>query len=83
MHNWLSNYLFKRNQFTVCNGVPCRPIPSEMGDIVCGVPQGSVLGPHLFLVYMNDMSRAVTDCCFKLFADDTIFFLVAYIIIRS
>jgi len=48
---------------------------SEMGDIVCGVPKGSKLGSLLFLVYMNDMSKAVTDCCIKLFPDDTNLFI--------
>lgn len=70
MHNWLKNYLYNRKQYTFCNGVS-----SDMGNITCGVPQGSVLGPLLFLVYMNDIYRAVPNNCIKLFADDTNLFI--------
>ena len=40
-------------------------------DIVCGVPQGSVLGPKLFIFYMNDISKVSKILTFVLFADDT------------
>ena len=70
MHNWLTNYLSNRKQYTSINGVF-----SEMGDIVCGVPQGSVLGPLLFLIYVNDISTAVSDNSLRLFADDTNLFI--------
>jgi len=70
MLNWITNYLLDRKQFTVVNNVS-----SVMGRISCGVPQGSVLGPLLFLVYMNDIKHAVPDSDIKLFADDTNVFI--------
>ena len=44
---------------------------SEKADITCGVPQGSILGPLLFLLYVNDMHQAV-DCELLLYADDSV-----------
>ena len=46
-------------------------IVSSKERIVCGVPQGSVLGPLLFLIYVNDMHRSSKEFDFYLFADDT------------
>ena len=43
---------------------------SDPGDLICGVPQGSILGPLLFLLYVNDMSQAVS-CNLLLYADDS------------
>ena len=43
---------------------------SKFANISCGVPQGSVLGPLLFLIYVNDMSQAV-ECDLYLYADDS------------
>ena len=67
---WFNSYLTGRTQFTFCNGKK-----SELRTITCGVPQGSVLGPLLFLLYINDLPNISSKLKFYLFADDTnIFF---------
>ena len=70
MYDWVKNYLTDRKQFTFVNNVS-----SDVGIVSCGVPQGSVLGPLLFLIYVNDISNAVPNDKLKLFADDTNLFV--------
>ena len=65
--DWFWNYLTGRYQYVSIEGVE-----SDKQEITCGVPQGSVLGPILFLLYINDLSR-VTKFSSFLFADDTTF----------
>ena len=64
----LKNYLTGRQQRVVLNGET-----SSWLNVTAGVPQGSVLGPHLFLVYINDLPDEITSSC-KIFADDTSLF---------
>ena len=67
-YNWFVSYLANRHQFTSVDNVH-----SGLLKVTCGVPQGSVLGPLLFLLYINDIEHAVPGV--KLFADDTNLFL--------
>ncbi len=64
--SWIQSYLSKRKQFVKING-----INSDCVNISCGVPQGSILGPLLFIIYINDMHQAVKSSIIHHFADDT------------
>ena len=68
--DWFKDYLKDRLQRVVINGQF-----SEWVKILAGVPQGSVLGPLLFLIYIDDIVHAVTFSKIRLFADDTCLFL--------
>ncbi len=63
--SWFMSYLSDRSQFVNVNG--CN---SSARNVICGVPQGSILGPLLFLIYVNDMVNEVT-CDLFLYADDS------------
>ena len=64
--NWFKNYLTNRKQ---C--VQIDQVKSDWKDVQLGVPQGSILGPILFLIYMNDIPMSALEAIFLLFADDT------------
>jgi len=70
VYDWFASYLFNRLQFTAVNGCSSCKLP-----VTCGIPQGSVLGPILFLI--NDLPNSIPGCNAKLFADDTNIFLSA------
>ena len=63
---WFKSYLSCRKQFVQYNGYNSSSL-----DITCGVPQGSILGPLLFLVYINDLCNVSKFLELILFADDT------------
>ena len=63
---WFCDYLSNRQQY-----VEFDSCSSKRTKITCGVPQGSILGPLLFLIYINDITRASPVFTYILFADDT------------
>ena len=69
--SWFWSYLSDRTQLVAVRGVDSKPVP-----VVSGVPQGSVLGPLLFLVYVNDLclSSFSQNSSIILYADDTTLF---------
>ena len=67
---WCKNYLENRKQSTVANG-----ITSEKRGVICGVPQGSVLGPLFFLIYVNDLLPYLEGVNVNLYADDTVLYV--------
>ena len=65
VHRWIQNFLLDRRQRVVINGEA-----SSWRDVLSGIPQGSVLGPVLFICYVNDMPETVQSMI-RMFADDT------------
>ena len=65
-NNWFRSYLTNRQQFVSING-----FDSAKKCMKYGVPQGSVLGPLLFLIYINDLNKAIKFSKTHHFADDT------------
>ena len=65
-YDWFYSYLTDRKQYVTYNG-----ISSNTKNVMCGAPQGSILGPLLFLVYINNLCSVCEYATPILFADDT------------
>ena len=66
--DWITSFLIRRTQNVACGG--CTSTPS---NVLSGMPQGSVLGPLLFLVYIYDITQELSSIC-HLYADDCILY---------
>lgn len=64
--NWFPSYLQNESQYVSINGVSC-----SLEHIHCGASQGSILGPLLFLICINDLNYAIRHCSILHFADYT------------
>ena len=73
-YDWIKSYLEERKQY-----VSFKKHDSSTMDIKCGVSQGSILGPLLFLIYVNDISNVSSILLTLLFADDTNVFVTGKI----
>ena len=69
---WFSSYLLNRKQKVVINN-----IESTTENIVCGVPQGTILGPLLFLMFINDLPLYTDNVFTDLYADDTTIYQIS------
>ena len=69
--SWFSSYLLRRNQKVFVNNVL-----SESENVICGVPQGSILGPLLFLIFINDLPLNINNVLTDLYADDTTLYYI-------
>ena len=69
-HNWFTDYLFNRNEFCVVEN--CE---SKLLNITCRVPQGSILGPLLFLMFFNDFEKCLKRLQSLNFADDMVVYV--------
>jgi hypothetical protein len=64
--DWIKSFLTNREQVVVLNGVH-----SDVAKVISGVPQGSVLGPLFFIMFINDLEQVVASSRVSFFVDDT------------
>ena len=65
----IRNYLTDRSQSTIANG-----ITSKSQRVLCGIPQGSTVGPLMFIIYINDIASILQHRKYQLYADDTVLY---------
>ena len=68
-YEWFTDYLRNRTQVVEFHGVTSNP-----EDVSIGVPQGSILGSLLFILHVNDLPEAASECSILMYADDTVLF---------
>ena len=66
--DWIKNFLFDRSRVVVVNGYCSDPYA-----VLSGVPQGTVLAPLLFLLFINDIAKNI-NCTIRLYADDILIY---------
>jgi retron-type reverse transcriptase len=67
--HWIKDFLTDRTQTVILEGEKSNKIP-----VTSGVPQGTVLGPILFLIFINDLAEYIQHSTLRLFADDSIIY---------
>lgn len=67
---WVASYLFQRSQIVRIGSYPSEPL-----QLSTGVPQGSILGPLLFCMYINDLPSACPEVRVQMYADDTVLYI--------